>query len=188
MILTIIIVLYVIVYYVFETSKQYEYYYKKTELHTDLDIDNITIIEIGLLETKIRYLNHRKTKTLCHYDILLKDINNNYYIEYVYGKNDSYNRYIELIDINNLKRKFKPKYFNKIWSYDLPNVYYKIKPCTLRLIDNLQERLMKNGYHVLKYNCQHIDKMLINVLTKQPIFNIEHYSMLKSFINIALFE
>ena len=131
------------IYYIFENSNRCEYYYKKTELRTDLDIDNIIIKEIGLLETKIRFLNYRKTKTLCHYDVLLKDINNNYYIEYVHGKDDSYNRYIELVNINDLKRKFKPKYFNKIWTYDLPNVYYKIKPYSLRIIDNLQERLIK---------------------------------------------
>lgn len=187
-IITISLIIYVIFYYTFENSKQCEYYYKKTELYTKLDIDNIIIKEIYLLETKLRFLNCRKTKTLCHYDILLKDINNNYYIDYTYGKHNSYNRYIELIDINDLKRRFKPKYFNKIWTYDLPDVCYKIEPCTLRIIDNLQERLMKNGYHVLKYNCQHINKILINILTKKQIFDIEHYSMLKSFLNIVLFE
>lgn len=191
-ILIVILLIYLICFKQIENNLKLGYWFKGTKLRTNLDLDNIIINEIAIIKTNTEITNFT-TKTLCHYDVMVKDINNNYYVYYVYHDNDPthdsdlshnsdyYNRYIQKINANEIKNnKFKIKHFDDSWTYKISNKKYNINPISLKRIDSINEKIFKFGYHLSKFNCQHRIKMLINILKDESIHDIHNYSIFKT--------
>lgn len=203
-ILIVVLLIYLICFNQIENNLKLGYWFKGTKLRTNLDLDNIIINEIAIIKTNTEIINFI-TKTLCHYDVMVKDINNNYYVYYVYHDNDLshdndltndsnhthvnkqtkdgdyYNRYIQIINTNEIKNnKFKIKHFDDSWTYKISSKKYNINPISLKRIDSINEKLFEFGYHLSKFNCQHRIKMLINILTDKQIYDIHNYSIFKT--------
>ena len=97
--------IYLICFDQFENNSKLGYWFKGSKLKIDLDIDNIIIDEIRIVRTNTEIFKFM-TKTLCHYDLMLKDVNGNYYIYYVYHDGDYYNRYAQMININDVQKLY----------------------------------------------------------------------------------
>ena len=52
------------------------------------------------------------------------------------------------------------------------------------IIHKTFERLIKYGYHALKFNCHHQSKILIDVLSNKKHFTLKPYEILDSFYKI----
>lgn len=174
-ILIVVLLIYLTCFDQFENNLKLGYWFKGTKLKIDLDIDNIIINEIRIIKTRTEIFKFM-TKTLCHYDVMLKDVNNNYYVYYVFHDGDYYNRYIQKIntnDIQNNQLNFKHK--NDSWIYKISHKKYDITPISFKRIDSVNEKLFNFGYHLSKFNCQHRNRMLINILKDESIYDVRNY-------------
>lgn len=174
-ILIIVLLIYLICFNKFENDLKLGYWFKGTKLKIDLDIDNIIIDEIRIIKTRTEMFDFM-TKTLCHYDVMLKDVNGNYYVYYMFHDGDYYNRYAQLININDIRNnQLNFNHKNESWIYKISRKKYDITPISFKRIDWMNETLFNFGYHLSKFNCQHRTKMLINILKDESIYDVRNY-------------
>lgn len=174
-ILIVVLLIYLICFDQFENNSKLGYWFKGSKLKIDLDIDNIIIDEIRIVRTNTEIFKFM-TKTLCHYDIMLKDVNGNYYIYYVYHDGDYYNRYAQMINIDHIQNnQLKFNHKDDSWIYKISRKKYDITPISFRRIDWMNETLFNFGYHLSKFNCQHRTRMLINILRDESIYDVRNY-------------
>lgn len=179
-VLIIILLAYIIVVQYVETRPNLTRWFKNSYLITNLDTDNIILKQIIILKTNMSSFDFF-TKTFCHYDIMIVDENDNYYIYYFNKDGENYNRYIQKIDTNKIQNnKYKLRHQTKFWTYKISSKKHNIKPISFRQFDIINEQLVKFGYHLSKFNCHHRNEMLINILTNHEIYSSKNNSIFKT--------
>lgn len=189
LILTIVsLIIYCILFHYTEYNPRLNYYNIKIKLQTDLDLENIIINQIQLIKRKLDIFSIN-TKTLSHFDFILKDINDKYYSCCKYKFSNTLYIVIKTIKINELKNNYYTTAFNadennRSYVHKIKKTKYNIKPCALNIIYNTFERILNYGYHGLKFNCHHQSKLLIDVLSNKKHFTLKPYEILDSFYKI----
>lgn len=180
LILLIIILIIHIIYFIFNNSS---YVNLKKNQRIDgvnyvncnkKDIKNNLIKEIYLTYSKTRFTNNYNN-FIAHYDVLLKDVNENLYLICTITKKiRTLNIYfipekkIKNYCNNNIIKINKEKYYINPHKYET-NVLLK------DFIDLY--KLNEYGYHIFYSNCHHKIKSLINILSVDEIFEIKKYTL-----------
>lgn len=163
-----------------ETRPNLTRWFKDSYLITDLAMDNIMLKQIIIIKTNMSSFDFF-TKTFCHYDIMIVDENDNYYIYYFSKDGDCYNRFIQKIDISKIiNNKYKFRHKSDFWTYKITNKKYNINPISFKQFDIINEQLVKFGYHLSKFNCHHRNEILINILTNHEIYSSKNNSIFKT--------
>lgn len=180
LILLIIILIIHIIYFVFNNSSYVNL--KKNQRIDDIkyincnpkDIKNNLIKEIYLTYSKTRFTNNYNN-FITHYDVLLKDINENLYLICAVTKK------IRTLNIYFISNKEIKKYCNNdMIKIDKENYYinpnkYETNVLLKDFIDLY--RLNEYGYHIFYSNCHHKIKSLINILSDDKIFEVKKYTL-----------
>lgn len=127
---------------------------------------NIQIESVGKLYgvTRFRFTS----KVMSHQDLILKDINDNYYILVLLftdpnGANNIYDLSCIKLDSETIKQK---KFIIRDFPYYYDN-FYKISGGTLDLysIHKLYNEIVSLPYNFITFNCHHRANMMLNILT-----------------------